>query len=86
MGLSPDSTFYNDILLGFCQNWRTDLAIDCFAHMVSSGCMPDESTYIILLEALAYECLLDEAKQLLVNLCSLGVLDKSLIEEESHYS
>jgi hypothetical protein len=48
--------------------------------------MPDESTYIILLEALAYECLLDEAKQLLVNLCSLGVLDKSLIEEESHYS
>uniref|UniRef100_A0A0A8Y0U8 Uncharacterized protein n=1 Tax=Arundo donax TaxID=35708 RepID=A0A0A8Y0U8_ARUDO len=54
--------------------------------MVFSGCMPDESTYIILVEGLAYEGFLYEAKELLGNLCSRGVLDKSLIEEESHYS
>jgi pentatricopeptide repeat protein len=47
--------------------------------------MPDESTYIILLEALANEGLLDEAAELLGDLCSQGVLDKSLIEEQSRY-
>jgi len=89
MGLSPDradTTFYNAVLLGLCENWRTDIAIDCFAHMVSHGCMPDESTYIILLEALAYEGLLAEAEELLGDLCSRGALDNSLIEEERRHS
>jgi pentatricopeptide repeat protein len=84
-GLSPNTISYNAILLGVCRKWRTDLAIDCFASMVSNGCMPDESTYIILLEGLAYEGFLDEAQELLCKLCSRGILDKSLlIEEEIH--
>jgi pentatricopeptide repeat protein len=43
--------------------------------------MPDESTYIILIEGLAYEGFSDEAKELLESLCSRGVVNKNLIEE-----
>ncbi|KAL6634136.1 hypothetical protein ACP70R_026807 [Stipagrostis hirtigluma subsp. patula] len=77
---------FNAILFGLCKTWRTDLAIDCFAYMVSNGCMPDESTYIILAKGLAYEGYMDEAKELLRHLYSRGVLDQSLIEDENHYS
>ena len=76
MGLSPYTMLYNAILLGLCKNWRTDLAIDCFAYT-----MPDESTYSILIEGLAYEGFLDEAKELLEGLCCRGVLNKNLIKE-----
>ena len=70
MGLSPDTMLYNAILLGLCKNCTTDLAIDFLAYMVSNsnGGMPDESTYIILIEGLSYEGFSDEAKELLESL------------------
>lgn len=52
-----------------------------FAYMVSNGCMPDESTYIILVEGIAYEGFLEEAKELLGNLSCRRVLNRNLIEE-----
>ena len=36
MGLSPDTMLYNAIKLGLCKNWRTNLAIDFLAYMVSN--------------------------------------------------
>jgi pentatricopeptide repeat protein len=47
-GISPQTVLFNTILLGLCRNGKTDYAIDVLADMVSCGCMPDESTYIIL--------------------------------------
>jgi len=52
-----------------------------FAYMVSNGCMPNESTYTILIEGLAHEGSLKEAHDLLSELCSRGVVSKNLIEE-----
>lgn len=49
--------------------------------MVFNGCMPNESTYIILIEGLDHEGLLKEAQDLLSVLCSRGVVSKDLIEE-----
>jgi len=49
--------------------------------MVSNGCMPNESTYTILIEGLAHEGSLKEAHDLLSELCSRGVVSKNLIEE-----
>lgn len=43
--------------------------------------MPDESTYVILVEGLAHEVFLEEAIELIRKLCCKGVLNKSLIEE-----
>jgi pentatricopeptide repeat protein len=77
----PPAKFGNKILLGLCKRCEIDNAIDFFAYMVSNGCMPNESTYIILIEGLAHESLLKEAQDLLSVLCSRGVVSKNLIEE-----
>jgi pentatricopeptide repeat protein len=79
-GISPHTVLYNTLLLGLCRNGKTDYAIDMFADMVSCGCMPDELTYIILIEGLAYEGYLKEARELLSKLCSRDVLSNSLIK------
>jgi pentatricopeptide repeat protein len=72
---------YNAILLGLCKRRETHNAIDLFAYMILNGCMPNESTYTILIEGLAYEGLVKEARELLGELCSRGVVSKSLINK-----
>jgi pentatricopeptide repeat protein len=82
-GISPQTVLYNTVLLGLCRNGKTDYAIDVLADMVSCGCMPDESTYIILIEGLFYEGNSKEARELLSRLCSRDVLSNSLIKNEA---
>jgi pentatricopeptide repeat protein len=81
--ISPQTVLYNTVLLGLCRNGKTDYAIDVLADMVSCGCMPDESTYIILIEGLFYEGNSKEARELLSRLCSRDVLSNSLIKNEA---
>uniref|UniRef100_A0A0A9EBP9 Pentatricopeptide repeat-containing protein n=1 Tax=Arundo donax TaxID=35708 RepID=A0A0A9EBP9_ARUDO len=54
-----------------------------FAFMVSHGCMPNELTYIILIEGLAHDGYLREARELLSNLFSRDILCNSLIKNEA---
>jgi pentatricopeptide repeat protein len=82
-GISPQTVLYNTVLLGLCRIGKTDYAIDVLADMVSCGCMPDELTYIVLIEGLAYEGDLKEARELLSKLCSRDVLSNSLIKNEA---
>jgi pentatricopeptide repeat protein len=83
VGTRPHVVLYNTVLLGLCRNGKTDYAIDVFADMVSCGCMPDELSYIILIEGLAHEGYLKEARELLSKLCSRNVLSNSLIKNEA---
>jgi hypothetical protein len=46
------------------------------------GCMPDESTYIILNEGLAHEGYMKQARELLSKLSSKHVLIDSLIKND----
>ncbi|TVU14288.1 hypothetical protein EJB05_37749, partial [Eragrostis curvula] len=82
-GTPLNTVLYNTVLLALCRNGKTDYAIDLLSNMVSCGCMPDESTYIILIEGLAYEGFLKEARELLSNLCSRDILRNSLIKNEA---
>jgi hypothetical protein len=52
----------------FVKNGEKILLSIFFAYMVSNGGMPDESTYIILIEGLAYDGFSDETKELLESL------------------
>jgi pentatricopeptide repeat protein len=81
MGIRPNAVLYNAILLGLCKRRETHNAIDLFAYMISNGCMPNESTYTILLEGLAYEGLAKEARELLGELCSRGVVNKKFMKK-----
>jgi pentatricopeptide repeat protein len=47
--------------------------------MISSGCMPNESTYTILIRGLASEGFVKEAQELLSELCSRGALRMHLM-------
>jgi pentatricopeptide repeat protein len=81
-GISPHTALYNTILLGLCRNGKTDHGIDILANMVSDGCMPDESTYIILIEGLAHEGYMKQSRELLSKLSSKHVLIDSLIKND----
>ncbi|KAK1683437.1 hypothetical protein QYE76_044285 [Lolium multiflorum] len=81
-GISPHTALYNTILLGLCRNGKTDHGIDILANMVSDGCMPDESTYIILIEGLAHEGYMKQARELLSKLSSKDVLIDSMIKND----
>jgi hypothetical protein len=50
--------------------------------MVSDGCMPDESTYIILIEGLTHEGYMKEPRELLTKLSSKDVLVDNLIKND----
>jgi pentatricopeptide repeat protein len=81
-GRSPHTALYNTILLALCSNGKTHDGINILANMVSDGCMPDESTYIILIEGLAHEGYMKEARELLNKLSSKDVLIDSLIKND----
>jgi pentatricopeptide repeat protein len=49
--------------------------------MIAKGCKPIESTYIILIEGIAYEGLAEEALELFSELCSRGFMKQSSAEK-----
>ncbi|CAA6662492.1 unnamed protein product [Spirodela intermedia] len=78
-GFKPTSITYNTVLLGFCKAHRIDMAIDIFAEMVEAGCRPNESTYVILVEGIAYAGRRAEAMELASELAARKVItDESL--------
>ncbi|KAK8928743.1 hypothetical protein KSP39_PZI017423 [Platanthera zijinensis] len=75
--LRLSAVIYNSVLLGLCKARRTERAIGFYAYMVSRGCMPTESTYMILIEGLVHEDFCEEAADLLDKLYSGGVVRKA---------
>jgi pentatricopeptide repeat protein len=78
--IRSDAVLYNAVISSLCKRGETDRAIEFLAYMVSSGCMPNESTYTILIRGLASEGFVKEAQQMLIELCSKGALRKHLMK------
>jgi pentatricopeptide repeat protein len=77
--IRSDAVLCNAVISSLCKRWETDRAIDFLAYMVSNGCMPNESTYTILIKAVASEGFVREAQDLLTELCSRRVVRKHLM-------
>uniref|UniRef100_A0A0A9GJP3 Pentatricopeptide repeat-containing protein n=1 Tax=Arundo donax TaxID=35708 RepID=A0A0A9GJP3_ARUDO len=77
--IRSDAVLYNAVISSLCKRGKTDRAIDFFAYMVSSGCMPNEWIYTILIRGLATDGFVKEAQELLSELCSRGALRKHLM-------
>jgi pentatricopeptide repeat protein len=71
---------YNAAISSLCKRGETDRAIEFLAYMVSCGCIPNESTYTLLIRGLASEGFVKEAQEMLSELCSRGALRKQLMK------
>ncbi|KAL5215812.1 hypothetical protein ABZP36_007213 [Zizania latifolia] len=79
-GTSPHTVLYNAILLGLCRNGKTEFAIDIMAYMVSTGCMPDDLTYVVLIEALKFLHVDDDHLFLLGRFPGLQLFPQKIVE------
>ncbi|KAK1289208.1 Pentatricopeptide repeat-containing protein [Acorus calamus] len=73
-GFRPTSITYNTILLGLCKTHRIDMAINVFVEMVEKRCRTNETTYVLLVEGIAYAGHRTEAIELAEALVARGVV------------
>jgi len=55
---------YNAVILGLCKAHRINTGINILEEMMVKGCQPNETTYILLIEGIAYVVHRAEAMEL----------------------
>ncbi|CAF2065652.1 hypothetical protein HID58_073733 [Brassica napus] len=76
----PTVDNFNAMILGFCKIRRTDLALEVFEMMVERRRMPNETTYVIVVEGIAHEGELELAREVLEELRSRKVVGQNAVD------
>lgn len=76
----PTVDNFNAMILGYCKVRRTDLALEVFETMVERRRMPNEATYVIIVEGIAHENELELAREVLEELRSRKVVGQNAVD------
>ncbi|KAL9259336.1 Pentatricopeptide repeat-containing protein [Drosera capensis] len=77
LGVTSNKRTYDSAMYGLCQSGQTARAIDFLGYMVRKGLKPDDFSFRTIIEGIAAEGLIAEARELLDMLVVRGFVNKN---------